>query len=60
MIPFWKERLERLRREQDPRRYPVVDDRPVLQLPIPEPPRDLPEPSDGDEEPASRVIIIDL
>lgn len=53
---FWRERLERLRREQNPRQ----EDRPVLQLPLPEPPREAPKPPDDEDETPSRVIIIDL
>ena len=54
----WQEQLERLRREQNPRRYRQPE-QPSLQLPVPEymprPPEDDPE-----NEPDPRVIILDL
>ncbi len=59
-LPYdWMERLEELRREQDPKRH--EEQRPSLRLPIPlsEPPPGWVPPADEEEKP-SRVIVIDL
>jgi hypothetical protein len=48
----WMDRLEQLRREQNPE-----PPRPALQLPVPTPP---PEEDDTEREEAPRVIILDL
>lgn len=62
-FPFnWHEELERLRREQNPGRYPSSDNRPALHIPVPEPPP-CPSRSSGDEapeEPTRGSIILDL
>lgn len=58
-IPLgWRERLDQLRREQDPRYY--REDRPALQLPIPEP-RERPLESTPDDVGQDHgVIVIDI
>jgi hypothetical protein len=52
----WLERLEELRREQNPHRY--APERPFLQ-PLPQPPL-MPLPQDEPEEAPPRVIEIEL
>jgi len=58
---YWQERLEDLRREQNPRRYPQTDNRPALHLPIPQPQPQRPqEDDDAYDAPKRGVIVIDL
>ena len=52
MEPWWKDRLDRLRRDERP-----AEDRPVLQLP--KPPEAEP-PSEGDKEPERGIAVIDF
>lgn len=54
---WWSDRLEQLRREQDPRRYPTPQPQPFLRLPEP-PPEPPPDPEPEDE--SRGVVEIDL
>ena len=57
---YWQDQLERLRREQNPGKYPSPDERPALHLPVPQPPLEpLPERTE-DDKPKRGVIVIDL
>lgn len=60
----WLGRLEQLRREQNPRKYPPLrDQRLPLQLPVPEPPPGWEPPPRSQEEVEDSergVIVIDL
>lgn len=56
-IPLgWQERLEQLRREQNPSRY--NEERPVLHLPIPcPPPSGQPQRDEDDEDDEDRGVF---
>lgn len=56
--PNWRERLEELRREQNPRRY--RGEQPTIQLPLPESPPGWEPPEPEHEPEPQRVIVIDL
>jgi hypothetical protein len=58
--PNWLDLLDRLRREQNPERYPTADNRPTLQLPVPMPPPPQAEPTITDPDSGRGVIVIDL
>jgi hypothetical protein len=61
MATTWIDRLDQLRREQNPKRYPPSEDRRLpLYLPIPQPPPDWCPTEEEEPDPEPRVIIIDL